>query len=137
MLSRRMAMVLSVTAAAGEPPASAGRPPFADASPAQLRAALIPEDVPGPCRGVSLSGAWACGASYELDVDPDARRQIMALPTHALTSFADAMAMLELTPWNGAPLHKDNPGGAVRTLPFGLAGMITYLILDDLQRRDT
>jgi hypothetical protein len=44
MLSRRMAMVSSVTAAAGEPPASAGRPPFADASPAQLRAALIPED---------------------------------------------------------------------------------------------
>jgi len=33
-----------VTTAAGEPPASAGRPPFADASPAQLRAALIPED---------------------------------------------------------------------------------------------
>jgi hypothetical protein len=46
------------------------------------------------------------------------------------------MAMLELTPWNGAPLHKDNPGGAVRTLPFGLSGMITYLILDDLQRVD-
>jgi len=40
--------------------------------------------------------------SYELDVDPDARSQIMALPTHALTSVADAMAMLELTPWNGA-----------------------------------
>jgi hypothetical protein len=74
--------------------------------------------------------------TYELDVDPDARTQIMALPTHALTSLADAMAMLELTPWNGAPLHKDNPGGAVRTLPFGLAGMITYLILDDLQRVD-
>ena len=74
--------------------------------------------------------------TYELDVDPDARSQIMALPTHVLTSLADAMAMLELTPWNGAPLHKDNPGGAVRTLPFGLSGMITYLILDDLQRVD-
>ena len=60
----------------------------------------------------------------------------MALPTYALTSLADAMAMLELTPWNGAPLHKDNPDGAVRTLPFGLSGMITYLILDDLQRVD-
>lgn len=74
--------------------------------------------------------------TYELDVDPDARSQIMALPTHALTSLAEAMAMLELTPWNGAPLHKDNPGGAVRTLPFGRFGMITYLILDDLQRVD-
>ena len=33
-----------MTAAAGESPANAGRPPFADASPAELRAALIPED---------------------------------------------------------------------------------------------
>lgn len=44
--------------------------------------------------------------------------------------------MLELTQWNGAPLHKENPGGAVRTLPFGRFGMIIYLILDDLQRVD-
>jgi hypothetical protein len=64
--------------------------------------------------------------SYELDVDPDARIQIMALSAYALTSLADAMAMLELTPWNGAPLHKDNPDGAVRTLPFGRFGMIIY-----------
>ena len=61
--------------------------------------------------------------SYELDVDPDARIQIMALSAYALTSLADAMAMLELTPWNGAPLHKDNPDGAVRTLPFGRFGI--------------
>jgi hypothetical protein len=74
--------------------------------------------------------------TYELDVDPDARSHIMALPTHALTSLAEAMAMLELTPWNGAPLHKDNPGAAVRTLPFGRFGMIIYLILGDLQRVD-
>ncbi|HYZ36240.1 MAG TPA: hypothetical protein VE673_05890 [Pseudonocardiaceae bacterium] len=33
-----------MTAAAEEPPASAGGPLFADASPAQLRAALILED---------------------------------------------------------------------------------------------
>lgn len=33
-----------MTAAAGKPPASSGRPPFADASPAQVRAGLIPED---------------------------------------------------------------------------------------------
>lgn len=60
----------------------------------------------------------------------------MALPAYALISLADAMAMLELTPWDGAPLHKDNPDGAVRTLPFGGSGMITYLIVDDLQRVD-
>jgi hypothetical protein len=43
--------------------------------------------------------------NYELDVDPDARSQITALPAYALTSLADAMAMLELTPWNAALLH--------------------------------
>lgn len=81
-------------------------------------------------------GARTVGVAYELDVDPDARDQIAALPADALTSLAEAMVMLELTPWNGAPLHKGNPGGAVRTLPFGRTGMITYLILDDLQRVD-
>lgn len=44
--------------------------------------------------------------------------------------------MLELVPWNGAPLHDDNPDGAVRTLHFGRAGMVTYLILDDQRRVD-
>lgn len=37
---------------------------------------------------------------------------------------------------NGAPLHDENPGGAVRTLPLGRAGMVTYLILDDQRRVD-
>jgi hypothetical protein len=45
------------------------------------------------------------------------------------------MAMLELTPWEGTPLN-NNPDGTVRTLPFGTAGLITYLILDDQQRVD-
>lgn len=74
--------------------------------------------------------------AYELDVDPDAREQIIALSPGALTALAEAMAMLELTPWNGASLNKDNPDGAVRTLPFGRSGLITYLILDDQQRVD-
>jgi hypothetical protein len=37
---------------------------------------------------------------------------------------------------NGDPLHEDNPDGAVRTLPFGRAGMVTYLILNDQRRVD-
>jgi len=41
--------------------------------------------------------------SYELDIDPGARIQIMALPADALTSLADAMAMLELTPVERCP----------------------------------
>jgi len=36
---------MTATAASGPESAGAGRPPFADASPAQLRAALTPEDV--------------------------------------------------------------------------------------------
>src|SRR5581483_4202693 len=39
-------MLRSMTAAAAHPPEpGSGRPPFADASPARVRAALIPEDV--------------------------------------------------------------------------------------------
>lgn len=39
-----VAMVWGVTAAAAGPPPEPHRPPFADASPAQVRAALIPEE---------------------------------------------------------------------------------------------
>jgi len=35
-----------------------------------------------------------------------------------------------------APLRDDNPDCAVRTLPFGRAGLVTYLILDDQRRVD-
>jgi hypothetical protein len=73
---------------------------------------------------------------YDIEVYPDAREQIAALPAEALHPLAEATAMLELTPWNGAPLRNDNPGGPVRTLPFGHFGLITYLILDDQRRVD-
>lgn len=39
-----MAMVWGVTAAAAGPPPEPRRPLFADASPAQVRAALMPEE---------------------------------------------------------------------------------------------
>lgn len=44
--------------------------------------------------------------------------------------------MLEVVPWNGLPLNRDNPDGTVRQLPFGTVGLITYLILDDRRRVD-
>lgn len=50
-------------------------------------------------------GARAVGVTYELEVDPDAREQITALSAGALIALAEAMAMLEVTPWNGAPLN--------------------------------
>ena len=44
--------------------------------------------------------------------------------------------MLKLIPWNGEPINKHNPTGAVRTLPFGAVGIVTYLILEDQRRVD-
>jgi hypothetical protein len=74
--------------------------------------------------------------SYSLDIDPLAEQQIAALPQSALTALADALTVLELVPWNGLPVNEANLDGAVRHLPFGGLGMITYLILDDQQRVD-
>lgn len=68
---------------------------------------------------------------YRVETYPDAMEQIAALPDAALAFYAQALGVLELVPWNGAPLHDDNPDGAVRTLPFGSAGMIVYLVLED------
>ena len=74
--------------------------------------------------------------SYSLDVDPLAEQQIAALPQPALGALADALAVLEPVPWNGLPINRAEPDGAVRQLPFGNLGLITYLILDDRQRVD-
>ncbi|GAA4421550.1 hypothetical protein ACFQV2_04070 [Actinokineospora soli] len=74
---------------------------------------------------------------YEIDVDASAREQIRALPEKALVAVMEAMTFLELTPWNGSPIHKANPQGAVRQVPVadGL-GLLTYLVLEDQRRVD-
>jgi hypothetical protein len=74
--------------------------------------------------------------SYRLDVDPVAQAQIRALPPDALVALAEVMSMFELTPWTGPSINEDNPEGNVRVLPFGSAGMVTYLILEDQRRVD-
>lgn len=74
--------------------------------------------------------------SYRLDVDPLAQDQIRALPSEIVGLLAEAMSVLSLVPWNGSPVSDQNPGGSVRSLPFGDAGMITYLILEDQRRVD-
>lgn len=74
--------------------------------------------------------------SYEIDIDLQAQHDIDALPAAALLALAEAMSVLELAPWNGRPINPDNPHGAVRTLAFGSAGMLTYLVLDNEQRVD-
>lgn len=74
--------------------------------------------------------------SPEIELDLQAQHDITALPATALPALAEAMTVLELTPWNGRPINPNNPDGAVRTLAFGSAGMLTYLVLDDVQRVD-
>jgi hypothetical protein len=74
--------------------------------------------------------------SYEIEINLQAQDDITALPATALPALAGAMTVLELTPWNGRPINPDNPDGAVRTLAFGSARMLTYLVLDDEQRVD-
>jgi hypothetical protein len=74
--------------------------------------------------------------AYTIDVDPDAREQIRALPSDVLNALAEAMTMLTLTPWNGDPINENNPSGAVRVLPFTPRGLLTYMILEDRHRVD-
>lgn len=76
--------------------------------------------------------------TYLIEVSPEAREQIRALPPALLKQLADVMAMLELTPWHSAPINGDNPDGAVRQLFFGDSGqaLLTFLILEDQRRVD-
>ncbi|WP_298800269.1 hypothetical protein [Pseudonocardia sp. 73-21] len=43
--------------------------------------------------------------SYSIDIDPVAQDTISALPPAALLSLAEALAMLELTPWSGRSVN--------------------------------
>ncbi|WP_300007600.1 hypothetical protein [Pseudonocardia sp.] len=75
--------------------------------------------------------------SYSIDIDPRAQATIAALPATALPALAEALAVLELVPWNGRSVNPElNPDGPVRNLPFGAAGMPTYLIVERDQRVD-
>jgi hypothetical protein len=73
---------------------------------------------------------------YRVETYREARDQIAALPDDALADYVEALGVLNLLPWNGEPINKHNPTGPVRTLPFGAAGMVTYLILGDQRRVD-
>ncbi|MER7014600.1 hypothetical protein ABT324_24510 [Saccharopolyspora sp. NPDC000359] len=52
-----------------------------------------------------------------------------------MAAYADVLEVLQLTPWNGKPLHEANPDGPVRRWDFGpnQAGQVIYLILDEQQ----
>ena len=76
--------------------------------------------------------------SYSIDIDPAAQDAIAALPVDALLALAEAFAALEVAPWNvGRSVNPErNPDSGVRNLPFGTAGMVTYLVVEHHQRVD-
>ena len=73
--------------------------------------------------------------AYEIDVG-SVLETLSGLPREAVVALAEAMAVLELTPWAGDPLVDRNPGGAVRTLPFGARGLVTYVVVEEFGRVD-
>ncbi|QUG99379.1 hypothetical protein HUO13_01215 [Saccharopolyspora erythraea] len=70
---------------------------------------------------------------YRLVPDSAVVEQVAALPNDALAAYADVLEVLQLTPWNGKPLHEANQDGAVRRWNFGpaQAGQVVYLVLDE------
>ena len=73
--------------------------------------------------------------AYEVDVG-SVHDALEALPAAALVALADVLDVLELAPWSGDPLVDRNPGGAVRTMTFAGAGLVTYVIVEHLGRVD-
>lgn len=73
--------------------------------------------------------------AYDVDV-ASVRAELEALPRTALLALAETVAVLEVRPWSGAPLVDRNPGGAVRTMAFGAAGLVTYVVVEQFGRVD-
>ena len=53
--------------------------------------------------------------SYTLDLGVDVQEQIAALPSLALDALAEALVVLEITPWSGPSLHGGNPDAPCAT----------------------
>jgi hypothetical protein len=73
---------------------------------------------------------------YSYDAVPDAVAQVDEFPVSALSAYAELIAFLELTPWEGAPYRDDKPDGNMRIMPFGkrAEGMAVYVILEEQRR---
>jgi hypothetical protein len=73
---------------------------------------------------------------YSYETVPDAVAQVDELPVPALSAYAELIAFLELTPWEGAPYRADKPDGNMRAMPFGkrAEGMAIYVILEEQRR---
>ena len=73
---------------------------------------------------------------YRIVLDEETEAQIDALPYEALAPLAALLDVLSITPWNGDALNADKPDAPLRSWPFGRAGLLMYLILEDQQRVD-
>ena len=73
---------------------------------------------------------------YELETDPEAVGDLQGLPASALVPYAEALALLEVTPWSGEAYNRQRPDGNMRVVPFGPSreGLVVYLILEDQRR---
>lgn len=73
---------------------------------------------------------------YSYDAVPDAVAQVDEFPVSALPAYAELIAFLELTPWEGAPYRDDKPESNMRAMPFGkrAEGMAVYVILEEQRR---
>lgn len=67
---------------------------------------------------------------YLIRTHDQAQEAVAALPDEALAGYAEALGVMKLVPWGGAPFHEENPEGNIRTLAFSRGGMVTYLILE-------
>jgi hypothetical protein len=75
--------------------------------------------------------------AYHIVTDARVRAQIRALAGEALPLIAEALSVLELTPWNGRPYNAAEPDGWMRHLDLTDGrGFVTYLVLDDQDRVD-
>lgn len=73
---------------------------------------------------------------YQYEILPEAREQVDGMAPSALVHYAELIAFLELTPWDGQPYRDDNPEGNLRKITFGPSGdgIVVYLVLDDQRR---
>lgn len=150
-MSVRVTTVCGVTAAAA-PERRHGRSEasFSDATPAEVRAALVPEEaaefdqqwrevMAAATEALDLSEvlatleSWRRVARLTAATGPEVHRAMYRraagrlagadIPAEALAPFTEARAMLEVAPWGGAPYHQHTPDSPMRALTFGPAGL--------------
>jgi len=75
--------------------------------------------------------------AYKIETDPRVLDQIGTLPDDALPELAAVFDLLELVPWSGPPYNAAKPKSPMRAIEFANGrGLVTYLVLDDLDRVD-